>query len=160
MRRVQGNGQEVLLHELHTMEWIDSPEYIARQTSRGATFQVLIRALPASNQPPPSTSGLSSSASSLSLTLSSAESVDACRVLVLPYGALQRVYGKLPHLRGVMECVVARDVTHKLFATGEAVRGVQKLSATIDEQKQQAETEQLPQHQPPKVDEEKKDDEG
>ena len=137
--RVQRDGGEVLLHELHALEWTDSPEYVARQTPRGATFQVRIRALPAialsvSDYP----AAESIAAASTSLTVFA----EACRVLVLPYAGLERVYGRLPHVRGVIDCVVARDVTHKLFATGEAIRGAQKLSATIDEQSQQAATAQ------------------
>ena len=149
--RVQSDGIEVLLHELHAMEWVDSPEYVARQTPRGATFQVRIRALPPTHStphdrpttpiPPPSAS------SSLTVSADAGSSVEACRVLVLSYSGLERMYGKVPHLRGVMEYVVARDVTHKLFATGEAVRGMQKLSATINEHNQQAETVQQQQQQ-------------
>ena len=161
--RVQHDGADVLLHELHAMEWLDSPEYVARQSARGATFQVHIRALPPLHRQQPDRPNTPNPTSPTdSLTLSSAPPEDACRVLVLPYSVLERVYRKMPHLRGAMECVVARDVTHKLFATGEAVRGVQKLSATIKEQIQQAEAQQQqqPQQQALKDDEEKKESEG
>ena len=155
---MQSDGHEVLLHELHAMEWIDSPEYVARQTPRGATFQVRIRALPAIHDTLPShrSDTANPALASSSLTMSSVVGVDACRVLVLPYSALERVYGKLPHLRGAIDCVVARDVVHKLFATGEAVRGVQKLSATISEHVQRADTEQLSQQQAVQKDEEER----
>ena len=129
------------------MEFVDSPEYVARQTTRGATFQVRIRALPpldltTTTSHRPHTPNPATQPTAPLTRASKPPTADACRVLVLPYAVLERCYGRMAHMRGVMECVVAKDVTHKLFATGEAVRGVQKLSVTIDEQRVEAEATQ------------------
>ena len=142
--QVGEDGSSALLHELTAMEFIDSPEYVARHTARGAAFNVAIRALD-SERPPPAETQLSSASLSATPAASSASfampSSSACTVLVLPYTSLARTFAAAPHIRSVVDAVVSRDVTHKLFATGEALRGMTKLTATMRARQEEADAE-------------------
>ena len=126
----EDDGSLHLLHELHPMEFIDSPEFIGRQTERGAVFHVAIKAL----DPTPSFSPPTSSHSSASLSLQASSSSlptpsdTACQVLVFPYTALMATFSASPHIQSTIDALVSRDVTHKLFATGEAMRVLNKMT--------------------------------
>ena len=126
----EDDGSQHLLHELRPMEFIDSPEFIGRQTSRGAVFHVAIQAL----EPTPSFSPPTSSLSSASLTLQPSSSSlptpsdTACQVLVFPYIALMGTFRVSPHIQSTIDALVSQDVTSKLFATGEAMRVINQMN--------------------------------
>ena len=102
------------------MSFIDSPEYIARHTRRGAIFSVRIIALPPSPPlPPPASPTLPPSST-------------ACSILTFPYTNLTSPPTPL-HLLSTLDALVCRDVTEKLFTTGEVVRGLVKLKQLMRE---------------------------
>ena len=138
------------------MEFIDSPEFIGRQTQRGAVFHVAIKALdPSPSFTPPTAS------SSASLTLQPSSSAfplptpsdTACQVLVFPYTALTATFTASPHIQSTVDALVSQDVTHKLFATGEAMRVLTRMNRS---KRRLLDNVPAPQH----VDEEKRGPDG
>ena len=112
------------------MSFIDSPEYIARHTARGAVFTVRVIALPPPLPPSSPPPALLPSSSSLPLPPPLTPSTTACTILSFPYSHLTSPPTH-PHLLSTLDALVSRDVTDKLFTTGEVVRGLVKLRAMM-----------------------------
>lgn len=148
------NGDEELVHHLNPLEFVDSPEFIARSTARGPIINVAIRAM-ANNDvetAAPSSYGsieLTSPASGdalvphpsyLSPTVTNrlplsqqSHRSGRCRLLVMSYTSIHQLRTKNVAVRSAIDAMVSVDVTQKLFQSTQGARAdVESMNTLVN----------------------------